>query len=151
MLRLCLLLLSITCKEALHVYRMSRFFCWYPYLLLALFTVFPSVSSIRSHLFLLIVSFLHVVFGYQNLLIFTFSFCVTFLSDTTVLLILSNFCHVLLFVIFGKVSPVSLCQHIVIRLTHCHQRAFIVYMFLPVMLLVDERYMHFLSLKEFIF
>ena len=83
--RLCPLVLSSTCEEALHKLMVScmsiETVLWYsPRFLITLLMYFPSVHSVNSHLYLLLLLFLCAVFDVQNLYIYTFSMCVTLLS-----------------------------------------------------------------------
>ena len=82
--------------------------------------------------------FIHVIVDAQHLYISAFSLCVTFLSETVVLLPLSNFHLVIPLVISGKVIPVSFFQHMVIKMLPCYHRFYILFLILLEMLLVDD-------------
>ena len=114
-----------THEESLHplmMYHMSReiVFCWYPRLLLLLLNVCPSVSSVHSHWYILLLLFLCFTFTGSIYIYSTFYLSISFLSVPVVLLLLSNFRRVLLLFLYVKESTVLLFQHMFVRLLH-HQ------------------------------
>ena len=126
-------------------------FCWSPWFLIPLMDIYPYMSIVHSHLSLLMLLFLHVLFDRNYLYIYSFSQCVPFLSELVVLSLLSDLRRFIPLVIAGKGIPVSIFQHMVVRLIPCTHRFYILSLILQKIILVGKICLTFIPLKKLVF
>ena len=120
-------------------------FCYSPsFLLPLLFFVLLCPVSINVYLYLFYLS--SAFLWWSAFMYFHILFMCSVLSITIAHLLLSCFLNVPPPVFSGKGNYISLFRNMVVRLIPRHHRYYILYLVLQGTLLVDERYLNFLSI-----